>query len=191
MNRGRTALALALILAGLLPAACRGNEASPVPVLGCDDTAPAPNVVTLRCAAVQGTDTWILEAVIGGPSNSAITGFYFDVVFDPGVLEYVSNSAQAGSLLTQDGTPVSVAAVPMTGDPGRLVVGVHRQGTGPGVPAGIGINVIMRFRLRTPLSSTFGPVMPALEKGAAVNLETGEDPIIGITFNDQLLLFRR
>jgi hypothetical protein len=190
VSRAGPLLRAAALAAALLPAACGGAVEDPQTVaLRCDASPPARDVVALRCGPTIGSDSFVLEAVIGVPTTATdITGFAFDVVFDPVLLEFVPGSAQAGDLLNQQGDSVSLLAEPLEGDPGRLIVGVHHQGMTTGVGGVMGHDVIMRFRLRTRTFSTFGPLMPLLQNGVAYR--SPGDPISGIIFRDQMLLYR-
>ncbi|MGH9750547.1 MAG: hypothetical protein ACRD6R_11570 [Candidatus Polarisedimenticolia bacterium] len=190
MNRSCLLRAAALLGAALLTAACGGAIEDPdSPVLRCDDSPPARDVVALRCGSIVGSDTFALEAVIGVPTTATdIAGFSFHVVFDPALLEFVPDSEQQGNLLNQEGDSVTLLAEPFASDPGRLVVGVFHLGMTTGVQGVTGRDIIMRFHLRTRTFSTFGPLLPQLQNGTAS--DNSGDAISGISFRDQMLLYR-
>jgi hypothetical protein len=146
------------------------------------------NQVALLCGTKIGSDTWLVHAVIGGPTSSMdISGFNFDVVFDPANLSYVSGSAQLGTLLSQDGDDPLLVADVASNDPGRLIIGIHRTNQPAGVQGGAPHSIVVDFCLRTdkPLSD-FGPDLVHFENSEVV--DSGGVSIISASFSDQLLL---
>lgn len=187
--RGR--VVAGLTLAGLLHAACGGGSSVSVrPGLECRDEPVAADTVALRCGGVPSAEARTIEVVIGVPTESTdIAGFLFDVVFDPAILVFEPSSAQAGNLLNQDGASVLFAATLEAGDPGRLVVGITRTGTGGGIQGTAGRDIIMRFTFHAVPGARFEASMPRFENAEA--RDSTPDVIPTIRFSDQLLLSAR
>jgi hypothetical protein len=192
--------AVALLAAGLLHAACSGEESGPaappsaLPALSCTSDPPAADAVALRCGAAPARDTRIIEVVIGVPTESTdIMALNFDVVFDAALLQFQEATALPGNLLNQDGAGVLLLAGLLQSesgeiDPGRLVVGISRSAAG-GVQGVAGRDVIMTFRLQAVPGMPFEAAMPRFENAEAK--DSGGSPIPTIVFHDQLLLSAR
>ena len=192
----RRFLGAGTILACVALLACGGGGGGgavvtpPVPTFQCSD-APPPvpaDQVVLRCGAQIARDVWRIDVVIGVPTTSTdIGGFNFDVVADDAtLLAFVAGSGQQGELLGQGGATVLLAAATVPGEPGHLVVGIHRTGGGPGVQGIAGYDRIMSFRMKALMSGPFGPELLRFEKYEAT--DSSDQLIPGITFSDQLLL---
>ena len=158
----------------------------PIPVFQCSDSPAAPDTVVLQCGERISASTWRINVVIGVPTTSTdINGFDFDVVFDPLLLAYVPGSAQPGVLLSQGGGTVLFAAATSPGDPGRLVVGIHKAGA-TGVQGTQYLGVILAFQLRSQTAASFPPQLLGLKNFRAS--DSSDVTIQGITAIDQLLL---
>ena len=164
-----------------------GGHHAAGPIFRCSDAAAAQDVVALFCSQRTQQDVWRINVIIGGPTISTdISGFNFDVVFDPADLSYVSGSAVLGTLLNQDGDDPLLAVSVASNDPGRLIVGVHRTNQPNGVQGSAPLNLILQFSMRANLLSQFGPVL--LQFQYAEGVDSSVAPIGSITFSDQLLL---
>jgi len=164
-----------------------GGHSSSKSVFQCTDSASAKDVVVLLCGQRTQADVWLINMVIGGPTTSTdISGFNFDVVFDPTDLSYVSGSAALGTLLTQGGSQPLLAADLASNDPGRLIVGVHRTNPSTGVQGTATQNLILQFSMRANLLSNFGPVPLQFQNAEAV--DSSGAAIGSVTFSDQVLL---
>ena len=158
----------------------------PIPVFQCSDSPAAPDTVVLRCGERISASTWRINVVIGVPTTSTdINGFDFDVVFDPLLLAYLPGSAQPGVLLSQGGGTVLFAAATSPGDPGRLVVGIHKAGA-TGVQGTQYLDVILAFQLRSQTAASFPPQVLGLENFRAS--DSSDVTIQGIIAIDQLFL---
>ena len=158
----------------------------PIPVFQCSDSPAAPDTVVLRCGERISASTWRINVVIGVPTTSTdINGFDFDVVFDPLLLAYLPGSAQPGVLLSQGGGTVLFAAATSPGDPGRLVVGIHKAGA-TGVQGTQYLDVILAFQLRSQTAASFPPQVLRLENFRAS--DSSDVTIQGIIAIDQLFL---
>ncbi len=159
------------------------------PTFACSDSPVQRNQVALKCGAfVVSSNTWVIDAMIGGPTDSTdstdIDGFAFDVLFDPAHLAYVDGSVRAGALFFQGGMPPLVTA--RLENPGRLVVGIHMTGSGTGVQAKPGYNQIITFSMKPIAGAVFDLEMLHFENHQA--LDSTDQPIPSITFSDQILL---
>jgi len=158
----------------------------PIPVFQCSDSPAAPDTVVLRCGERISASTWRINVVIGVPTTSTdINGFDFDVVFDPLLLAYLPGSAQPGVLLSQGGGTVLFAAATSPGNPGRLVVGIHKAGA-TGVQGTQYLDVILAFQLRSQTAASFPPQVLRLENFRAS--DSSDVTIQGIIAIDQLFL---
>lgn len=158
----------------------------PIPVFQCSDSLAAPDTVVLQCGERISASTWRINVVIGVPTTSTdINGFDFDVVFDPLLLAYVPGSAQPGVLLSQGGGTVLFAAATSPGNPGRLVVGIHKAGA-TGVQGTQYLDVILAFQLRSQTAASFPPQVLRLENFRAS--DSSDVTIQGIIAIDQLFL---
>jgi len=158
----------------------------PIPVFQCSDSLAAPDTVVLRCGERISASTWRINVVIGVPTTSTdINGFDFDVVFDPLLLAYVPGSAQPGVLLSQGGGTVLFAAATSPGNPGRLVVGIHKAGA-TGVQGTQYLDVILAFQLTSQTAASFPPQVLRLENFRAS--DSSDVTIQGIIAIDQLFL---
>ena len=158
----------------------------PIPVFQCSDSPAAPDTVVLRCGERISASTWRINVVIGVPTTSTdINGFDFDVVFDPLLLAYLPGSAQPGVLLSQGGGTVLFAAATSPGDPGRLVVGIHKAGA-TGVQGTQYLDVILAFQLRSQTAASFPPQVLRLENFRGS--DSSDVTIQGIIAIDQLFL---
>ena len=158
----------------------------PIPVFQCSDSPAAPDTVVLRCGERISASTWRINVVIGVPTTSTdINGFDFDVVFDPLLLAYVPGSAQPGVLLSQGGGTVLFAAATSPGNPGRLVVGIHKAGA-TGVQGTQYLDVILAFQLTSQTAASFPPQVLRLENFRAS--DSSDVTIQGIIAIDQLFL---
>jgi len=158
----------------------------PIPVFQCSDSPAAPDTVVLRCGERISASTWRINVVIGVPTTSTdINGFDFDVVFDPLLLAYLPGSAQPGVLLSQGGGTVLFAAATSPGNPGRLVVGIHKAGA-TGVQGTQYLDVILAFQLTSQTVASFPPQVLRLENFRAS--DSSDVTIQGIIAIDQLFL---
>jgi len=158
----------------------------PIPVFQCSDSPAAPDTVVLRCGERISASTWRINVVIGVPTTSTdINGFDFDVVFDPLLLAYLPGSAQPGVLLSQGGGTVLFAAATSPGNPGRLVVGIHKAGA-TGVQGTQYLDVILAFQLTSQTAASFPPQVLRLENFRAS--DSSDVTIQGIIAIDQLFL---
>jgi len=160
----------------------------PTPTFKCSGSPAAVDQVVLRCGVQLSPNVWQIDVVIGVPTESIdIDGFAFDVVFDPTILAYVPGSARSGNMLFQppSGTPL-ISAQTAPGDPGRLVVGIHRTGTSGGVQGVPGYELIMVFSMKAQTGAIFDPYLVHFENYQA--LDSSDQPISSISFSDQLLL---
>ena len=158
----------------------------PIPVFQCSDSLAAPDTVVLQCGERISASTWRINVVIGVPTTSTdINGFDFDVVFDPLLLAYLPGSAQPGVLLSQGGGTVLFAAATSPGNPGRLVVGIHKAGA-TGVQGTQYLDVILAFQLRSQTAASFPPQVLRLENFRAS--DSSDVTIQGIIAIDQLFL---
>jgi len=158
----------------------------PIPVFQCSDSLAAPDTVVLQCGERISASTWRINVVIGVPTTSTdINGFDFDVVFDPLLLAYLPGSAQPGVLLSQGGGTVLFAAATSPGNPGRLVVGIHKAGA-TGVQGTQYLDVILAFQLTSQTAASFPPQVLRLENFRAS--DSSDVTIQGIIAIDQLFL---
>jgi hypothetical protein len=153
----------------------------------CSDAAVMPDRVALACGMAVSDDVWALQLVIGGPTTAtSIAGFNLDVLFDPAVYAYVPGSVVAGPLLQQGGNSPLAAASIESGDPGRLLIGIHRSpvdGVGGAGPVDLVLTFEMRALNRLARS---GPTLLRFDHAEAV--DPSDTPIASIGFSDQLLL---
>jgi hypothetical protein len=164
----------------------------PTPTFRCTDSLVIVDKVALKCGAQLAADVWQIDVVIGSPTTSTdIGGFAFDLLFDPAILEYVSDSARAGAMLFQDGdTPLLIARI---SDPGRLVVGINRTSGAAGVQGLPGAySQIMTFFMKAVPGAQFdadpGHLRFDMSRSEALDSSAQAQPIPSITFSDQLLL---
>jgi len=181
---GHAAAVLALALLGALaPIACHGGGGrghGVVTRITCGGaTAPGTDRVEFACAA-NSVSPIAVQVVIGPTTSVDVYGIKFDVVFDPAVLAF-DPPAIEGSFLNKDGNPAVLEAAIESGDPGRLVVAVTRQGAVGGVGAsGAPITVVT-----LPFAAVAaGTTSLAFENGAAV--DSGLAPIVSIQFGTQV-----
>ena len=180
-------LSPALAACTILSCGGGGGGGNRGPSLRCQDSAVAADITALRCDQSPSAGTRTLRLVLGGPTTSSdIMGFNLDVVFDSSTLEYVAGSAAQGTLLSQDGDDPLLAAALSGGDPGRLVIGIHRTNQPAGVGGLAAENLVLTFSLRANLMIDFGPSLIKIENAEA--LDSQGHVIAGITFSDQLLL---
>jgi len=125
-------------------------------------TAPAPNLVRMTQAVLDG-DLVRLNVVLGGATSSSdIYSFAFDLVLsDATVASYVAGTAQAGTALHPTGSQsIAVFANPDSARPNRVVVGVSKVGGGAGNSVGAGesivVSLVFRVLRRDATSLSFG-----------------------------------
>jgi len=166
----------------------------PMATFKCSDSPPQPDQIVMRCGIRLKADVWQIDVVIGAHAASDIGGFAFDLLIDPTILKYVPGSAQTtGSLLSQDGVTTLLDANTPLGDPGRLVVGVYRIGGAPGVAVVPGMfDRVMVFKVQALPGAQFdllpGHLVFDKPKSYALDSTDSQNPIVSITFSDQLLL---
>ena len=151
------------------------------------------DTVALKCSVQRTADVWEIEVVIGSPTTSTdIGGFAFDLLFDPEILEYVPDSARAGAMLYQGSDTPLLSALIMNGEPGRLVVGIYRTGGAAGVRGVSGYDHIMTFSMKAVPGAQFdadpGHLRFDMSRSEALDSSFPAQPILSITFSDQLLL---
>ncbi len=174
------------ILGVILASSCGGGGTAP-PALQCSSSEPVANEVVLACAGKVDSTTELVEVVVGGPTGvSNIEGFNFDIVFDSTKVVFVDGSAAQGTLLDQGGVTPLLAAEASSGDPGRVVVGIHRGGPSGGVGGIDPQNLVLRLSFRLVGTQTVGPLPLRFENAEAVS-PTGAK-IGGIIFKDGLSL---
>lgn len=121
-------------LCALALLACGGGHRGVTPRLTCGGaTAPGTDQIAFACPSRPATPIAV-QVVIGPTSSSDVYGIKFDVVFDPAVLAF-DPPAIEGSFLGRDGNPTVLEAATQSGDPGRLVVAITRQGAVGGIGA--------------------------------------------------------
>jgi hypothetical protein len=163
------------------------------PTFRCSDSPVMLNQVALKCGVKLADDVWQIDVVIGSPTTSTdIDGFAFNLLFDPAILEYVPGSARAGPMLYQNINTPLIAAQIMSGDPGRLVVGISRTGGAAGVGGLPGYDQVMIFSMKVMPGAQLDPVPGHLtfdmERSVALDSSDPAQSIPSITFSDQLLL---
>jgi len=201
--KGRRRLLAPLVFAVLLGCGRKGGDGGntvvtppppPTPTFRCTDSPVMVDKVALKCGIKRADDVWEIDVVIGSPTTSTdIGGFAFDLLFDPAILKYVPDSARAGPMLYQDGDTPLMSAQVMSGDPGRLVVGIYRTGGAAGVQGLAGVyDQIMTFSMKAVPGAQFDPDPGHLRfdmaRSEALDSSALSQPIPSITFRDQLLL---
>jgi hypothetical protein len=165
----------------------------PTPTFKCSDSPAAVDQVVLRCGVKLSPDVWQIDVMIGAHTATDIGGFAFDLLFDPTVLAYVPSSAQSGSLLFQNGDTPLISVKTDPGDPGRLIVGISLTGGAAAVGVVPGTyDRIMVFSVKVVPGAQFDPdpkhLVFDMEKSQALDSSDPPQPILSITFRDQLLL---
>lgn len=125
-----------VLLLCLCAAGCGGDDSSnPVFQFECSALdAVTADQISMDCPSST-TGLIPMGVIIGGPTTSNdIYGIKFDLVFDPLVLSFSSPAAE-GTFLDKDGAATTFQADVSPQDPGRLVVGITRQGNVAGVGA--------------------------------------------------------
>jgi len=198
--RGHRRLLAPLVFALLLGCGRKGGNTvvtpppPPTPTFRCTDSPVMVDKVALKCGVKVADDVWQIDVVIGSPTTSTdIGGFAFDLLFDPAILKYVPDSARAGAMLYQDGDTPLMSVRIMSGDPGRLVVGIYRTSGAAGVQGQSGVNEqIMMFSMKALPGAQFDPdpghLRFDMSRSEALDSSDPSQPISSITFSDQLLL---
>jgi hypothetical protein len=157
--------------------------------LQCNSSNPVADEVGLVCGGEASPTTEIVRVTLGGPTSSnAIEGFSFDVVFDPNKVRYVAGSAVQGALLTQGGVTPLLAVSLAPGDPGRLVVGLHRGAQHAGVAGTSALNTAVSFTFEALGTNPMSPTPLRFENAEAVSASGSR--IDAISFGGPLTLSR-
>ncbi len=159
----------------------------PSPVWTNSTTAPAPNLVTMT-GSVSGDTITVTVNLTGPTTSSDIYGFAFDIIMSsPGILQYVTNSAQAGNALQQGSCPAApIVNVGQNGQ--RIVIGVTKQGDCPGNQVD-GTGTVLTFQLKsvgtgsTNLNFTGSPSNPINPTDNPTAVDHLGQPIPSITFD--------
>jgi hypothetical protein len=158
--------------------------------LECTSSNPVADQVGLVCGGEASPTTEVVRVTLGGPtSTSAIEGLSFDVVFDPNKVRFVSGSAVQGTLLGQGGVTPLLAVTLAPGDPGRLVVGLHRGAQHAGVAGTSALNTVVSFSFEALGTNPIGPTPLRFENAEAVS--TSGSRIDAISFGGPLSLSRQ
>lgn len=173
-----TARAWLMALGALALLACGGGGGGGgggvATVLQCSgSTAPGLNQVEFECPATA-TSPMALRVVIGLTTTPGIYGIKFDVVFDPAVIAF-DPPAIEGTFLNQDGGSTVLEAGIESGDPGRVVVALTRQGA----VAGVGSTGAKTTVVTLPFTGlAAGTTSLAFENGEAVDAALAPIPAI-------------
>lgn len=125
---------LGIAVSILMLAACSGTDSS--------DSAYPTLGLGYDLTSVSAGDVLEVDVQMSGMHD--IYGVALDLVYDPSLLEFQDSSA--GQFLGIDGVDVVFAAALENGTPGRLVAGVSRVGSAPGLD-GSGSIMSMRFKV--------------------------------------------
>ena len=177
-------LCFAAALLAALGCSSGGGVATTTPQLICNDDGAAPaNAVTMNCGAVEAGVTERVDVVMGGPATGSTTlsGFNFDVLYDPSKLEFVSVTGETSELFPSSAL---VLGALQNRQPGRVVVSIHQAGGVPDVAVFPGLHVVLSISFRLVAGATFGPTPVGFDPSAS----EASGASTTISFNSDLTL---